>query len=53
MNPKLNYDIVAALVKANADPKHKNAAGRTVIDMARTKKNTRLMQLLGAEDALV
>ncbi|WP_413231149.1 ankyrin repeat domain-containing protein [Methylobacterium ajmalii] len=46
MNPKPNYDVIAALFSANADPQHKNAAGRSPLDMARTKKNSKILQII-------
>ncbi|WP_165602073.1 ankyrin repeat domain-containing protein [Methylobacterium indicum] len=46
MNPKPNYDVIAALFSANADPQRKNAAGRSPLDMARTKKNTKILQII-------
>lgn len=47
LNPRPSMTLIQALVDLGADPRRKNLAGRSSLDMARTKNNKGMLDIFG------
>lgn len=49
LNPRPNIKLIKALVELGANPTRKNLAGRSSLDMARTKNNKAMLDIFGEQ----